>query len=63
MAEIYYFAGDGSYGLVDDRTCIIETSLWTMNDWLEVENSTDSDRSFVARGIENKYLKRMGGAL
>jgi hypothetical protein len=50
----YYFASEGNYGVLDDSSTVCDTSNWTMADWEEVENCTDSERSFVARGIANK---------
>jgi len=55
--ELYYFNTDGSYGLYDDQNEIFNTEKWTLSDWEEIENSTDSERTFVARGIANKYGK------
>jgi hypothetical protein len=54
----YYFATDGSYGLIEDGFTIANTSLWTMADWQEVEDCSDSERAFIARGISNKYYKK-----
>jgi hypothetical protein len=50
----YYFASEGNYGVLDDSSTVCDTSNWTMADWEQVENCTDSERSFVARGIANK---------
>lgn len=55
--ELYYFNTDGSYGMYDDHNEIFNTEKWTLADWEEVENCTDSERTFVARGIANKYGK------
>jgi hypothetical protein len=63
MNERYYFSQDGSYGLWEDGGMIVDTNQWTMSDWSEIENCTDNERTFVARGIVEKYLKSMGGAL
>ena len=53
----YYFASDGSYGLLDDGSVIAYTDKWTLADWEEIENSLDSERAFIARGIFHKYQK------
>ena len=54
----YYFASDGSYGLLDEGSVIAYTDNWTLADWEQIENSTDSERAFVARGIFNKYQRQ-----
>jgi hypothetical protein len=51
----YYFASEGNYGVLDEASVVCDTSQWTMADWEEVENCMDSERSFVARGVANKY--------
>lgn len=54
----YYFASDGSYGLLDEGSVIAYTDNWTLADWEEIENSTDSERAFIARGIFSKYQRQ-----
>lgn len=53
----YYFASDGSYGLLDEGSVIAYTDDWTLSDWEEIENCTDSERAFVARGIFAKHQR------
>ena len=53
----YYFASDGSYGLLDEGSVIAYTDDWTLADWEEIENCTDSERAFVARGIFAKHQR------
>ena len=53
--ETYYFAMDGSYGWLEPGSVISPTSEWTLADWLEVEDASDSERAFIARGIASKY--------
>jgi hypothetical protein len=53
--DTYYFTSEGSYGLLDDSSVVCDTSSWTLADWEQIENCTDNERSFVARGIVNKY--------
>ena len=53
----YYFASDGSYGLLDEGSIIAYTDDWTLSDWEEIENCTDSERAFVARGIFAKHQR------
>lgn len=55
--EKYYFTDDGSYGFISDES-IFDTSKWTLADWTEIEECSDSERQFVARGIANKYQTR-----
>lgn len=54
MAQ-YYFTSEGTYGHWDDDNIMADTSKWTMTDWEEVENCLDRERTFVVRGIVNKY--------
>ena len=51
----YYFAVDGSYGWLEPGSVIAPTDKWTIADWQEGEDCSDSERAFVARGIANKY--------
>jgi len=51
---MYYFASDGSYGVWDDSSTIIDTTGWTASDWEEIDSCLDSERAFVARGIGDK---------
>lgn len=60
--ERYYFSMDGSYGLWQEGSVLTDVSQWTMADWVEIENCTDHERAFVARGIVNKYT-RLGAGL
>lgn len=53
--ETYYFAVDGSYGWLEEGSVIAPTNKWTLADWQTVEEASDSERAFVARGIANKY--------
>lgn len=63
MNNTFYFAQGGSYGVWEEGSILIDTTAWTMSDWEEVENCTDNERTFVVRGIVDKYVKRMGGAI
>lgn len=55
MVSTYYFAQDGSYGWLEPGSVIANTEEWTLADWEEIEESSDSERAFTARGIANKY--------
>lgn len=68
QTERYYFASDGSYGLLDEGSVIAYTDKWTLAEWQEVEDASDSERAFIARGIFAKYqkesleeLRKLGG--
>ena len=61
MADMYYFADEGSYGSLDGGI-VTDVTLWTANDWEEIDACSDKERAFVARGIANKYGK-LGGIL
>jgi hypothetical protein len=68
LKDKYYFASDGSYGLLDEGSVIAYTDNWTLAEWQEIENASDSERAFIARGIFSKYqresveqLRRLGG--
>ena len=52
-----FFAMDGSYGDATEMI-IVDTSMWTGDDWQEVENATDFERSDVAQGITNRYNEK-----
>ena len=53
----YYFTSEGSYGLLDEGSVIAYTDDWTLADWEEIENCTDSERAFIARGIFAKHQR------
>jgi hypothetical protein len=53
--DSYYFNVDGSYGWLGEGSLVTDTGQWTLTDWEQVENCTDSERAFIARGIANKY--------
>ena len=53
--ETYYFAVDGSYGWLEEGSLICPTDKWTLADWQAIEEASDSERAFIARGIANKY--------
>lgn len=57
MSDIgkYYFATDGSYGIIEEGFVIADTSQWSITDWQEVEDAYDSERAFIVRGIASKY--------
>ena len=55
--EKYYFASDGSYGLLDEGSVIAYTDDWTLAEWQEIENASDSERAFIARGIFAKHQR------
>lgn len=56
--HLYYFAVDGSYGWLEPGSVVADTERWRLEDWEEIENCTDSERAFVARGIFAKYQRK-----
>lgn len=58
VGESYYFAADGSYGLLEAGSIITPTDKWTLADWTEIEECHDSERAFIARGIAGKYYSK-----
>ena len=57
LKDKYYFATDGSYGLLDEGSVIAYTDDWTLAEWQEIEDASDSERAFIARGIFHKHQK------
>ncbi len=45
-----YFTADGSYGDATDML-VIDTDLFTQEDWDEIDNASDSERSDLAQQI------------
>lgn len=52
--QLHYFASDGNYGAADN-VYIVETTHWTGDDWLELEEAYDLERIDVAMKINAKY--------
>lgn len=46
----YYFAQDGNYGSATELI-IVDTTNWTEDDWLLIEDATDSERADMAERI------------
>jgi hypothetical protein len=59
----FYFAQDGSYGLWENGSMLINTSQWTSKDWALIEECSDSERTTVARIIMKKHMKTIGGII
>ena len=51
-----YFAMDGSYGDATDMI-ILDTALWTEEDWVEIDEAQDNERSNIAQAINIKHKK------
>ena len=49
--DLYMFSMDGSYSSIDHNIFFVDTSGWSFADWDLVENATDSERAFIARGL------------
>lgn len=58
LKDKYYFSTDGSYGLLEDGSVIAYTDHWTLSEWEEIENASDSERAFIARGIFAKHQSK-----
>ena len=50
----HYFAIDGNYGQADDIV-ILDTSMWTEDDFMEVDDELDYYRPQKALEIASKY--------
>ena len=50
MQGATYFATDGSYGDATDLL-VIDASLFTEEDWDEIQNASDADRADLAYEI------------
>jgi predicted amidohydrolase YtcJ len=61
LPDLYYFAEEGSWGSLENGI-VADVTLWTAQDFEEVDNCSDSERTFVVRGIVDKYGK-FGGIL
>ena len=46
----HYFAQDGNYGDATELI-IVDTTNWTEDDWLLIEDATDSERADMAERI------------
>jgi len=49
-----YFTGDGSYGEWDSASMLIDTSIFTEEDWAEIDAATDLRRADTAWNIYRK---------
>ena len=50
----HYFASDGNYGNAE-KLIIANTSKWTTEDWVAIEEANDNERTKVAARIERKH--------
>jgi len=48
-----YFAADGNYGEADELV-VVDTTLWSDEDWNEIEEASDSDRPDIAKTISER---------
>ena len=48
-----YFAADGNYGEADELV-IVDTTLWSEEDWNEIEEASDSYRPDIAKTINER---------
>lgn len=49
--NLFYFTGDGSYGVADKDFRLFDTSKWTEYDWALIEECSDSERAATAAQI------------
>lgn len=56
---IHYFATDGNYGDGED-ILLIDTDLFTDEDWDEIESQPDNDRLETAQEIYNTRIQEAG---
>ena len=52
-----YFTSDGSYGGWDSASLLIDTSMFTEDDWAEIADATDMKRVDVAWDIYTKHWR------
>lgn len=63
MAELLYFAKDGSYGDASDLT-VLNTEHWSEEDFAAVEQASDTARLYTALTIANEIsYKRILSAI
>ena len=55
--ELHYFASDGNYGAWEGRSVILETSVFTGEDWDRIDMEPDESRAQLAYDI---YRMRKG---
>jgi len=53
--DAHYFAGDGNFGS-SEGLAVLDTSQWTEDDWMEIENVSDDMRADLARQIAQNYV-------
>ena len=58
--EPYYFAEDGNFGSAEGLA-IFDTTNWTEDDWMEIEQAGDHARVQVAREIAEHHITLDGG--
>lgn len=50
----HYFAQDGNYGDAEE-ILIVDTDLWTEENWQELEDAYDNERPTIAQAISERY--------
>jgi len=50
-----YFAQDGNYGDADSLL-IFDTTLWSEDEWMEIEEAGDFNRTEIAQDIAQRHL-------
>jgi hypothetical protein len=54
--SLNYFAQDGNF-CDDERLYVFDTSEWTEEDWMDIEEAGDYTRAQVAQDIAMRYLE------
>jgi hypothetical protein len=52
-----YFAEDGTYGNAKGLL-VLDTELWTEDDWHKIDTASDNERATVALSIANEKKQR-----
>jgi hypothetical protein len=56
MKQSSYFAPDGNYGDAEGLL-LLDTTDWSEDDWLAIEEAGDFNRTQVAQDIAKSYLQ------
>lgn len=52
--NLFYFTEDGTYGQADGNFRVFDTSGWTDDDWLWIEECSDNERLEIATHLANR---------
>jgi hypothetical protein len=54
----HYFTTDGTYGNASD-VATYDTTLWTDEDWQQIEDCSDGERYNIAKQIHQRRINEM----